>query len=55
MAVMFPISLPLAINLCRDEGIEDGSDEGLNILYTTSAAVLGGSVWAATAPSGDLG
>ncbi|EOD15458.1 hypothetical protein EMIHUDRAFT_119374 [Emiliania huxleyi CCMP1516] len=43
MAVMFPISLPLAINLCRDEGIEDGSDEGLNILYTTSAAVLGGS------------
>eukprot|EP00315_Gephyrocapsa_oceanica_P035979 CAMPEP_0185434984 /NCGR_PEP_ID=MMETSP1365-20130426/24843_1 /TAXON_ID=38817 /ORGANISM="Gephyrocapsa oceanica, Strain RCC1303" /LENGTH=593 /DNA_ID=CAMNT_0028039599 /DNA_START=179 /DNA_END=1960 /DNA_ORIENTATION=+ len=45
MAVMFPISIPLAINLCRDEGIEDGSDEGLNILYTTSAAVLGGSVW----------
>ena len=44
MAVMFPISLPLAINLCRDEGIEDGSDEGLNILFTTSAAVLGGSV-----------
>ena len=45
MAVMFPISIPLAINLSRDEGIEDGSDEGLNILYTTSAAVLGGSVW----------
>ena len=45
MAVMFPISIPLAINLSRDEGIEDGSDEGLNILYTTAAAVLGGSVW----------
>lgn len=45
MAIMFPLSIPLAVSLCRAEGWADDSSDTEHILAVTTAAVLGGSVW----------